>query len=584
MKTRECWLVFLMTATFAASGVVSAGESEGPLAEAVASQTELLAGVCVQIGGSEELTARLAANPKLVLHRLDDNPGVVDRLQRRFRNSRQGATVLVEHWAQSYLPHADNSVNRIIAADPKGVSRDEIIRVLVPGGTAALGTGEQQTQMEKPWPEAMGQWTHQWSAADGALASEDRMIGVPQGLQWLAGPMFAMAGRKSSTQSLVSAAGRNFYVTQNVLENVGRSDMDQYLVARDAFNGIIQWVRRWDGPFVRGDGETNPRLVGSADTLYAVGREGLLAVNAHDGETRKSVDLAPVPDKLVFSGGLLLAQSPDGVLAFDEPLEAPRWEFRDRTVHGTVVSGERTLLLVSGRSKSGEFRHELVCLDLPTGETLWRTDTSPHVTSQEVRINFAQQELVALVARGSLHVFAVDTGKHLWSASTDARAGKRYVDERYVGHFYRHGLVWLLAENSPRTRDGQKVWLGLDPKTGKQQRVLQTRGQWPRSAAPAKMGCSLLIALDRYIMVPRQSTFIDFQTGEKHSFKFTRGGCGLGFVPANGLVYSQPHACGCFSEAMRGAWHDDLLWVVYFSAHEVWQGEKQSIYLARVRV
>ena len=30
------------------------------------------------------------------------------------------------------------------------------------------------------------------------------------------------------------------------------------------------------------------------------------------------------------------------------------------------------------------------------------------------------------------------------------------------------------------------------------------------------------------------------------------------------------------------AWHDGFLWVVYFSAHEVWQGKKQSIYLAKV--
>ena len=66
------------------------------------------------------------------------------------------------------------------------------------------------------------------------------------------------------------------------------------------------------------------------------------------------------------------------------------------------------------------------------------------------------------------------------------------------------------------------------------------------------MGCQALIASDRYIMIPRQATFVDFETGEKLSFKFTRGGCGLGFVPANGLVYSHPHACGCYSDALRG--------------------------------
>ncbi|MGE0759559.1 MAG: PQQ-binding-like beta-propeller repeat protein, partial [Pirellulaceae bacterium] len=124
--------------------------------------------------------------------------------------------------------------------------------------------------------------------------------------------------------------------------------------------------------------------------------------------------------------------------------------------------------------------------------------------------------------------------------------------ERYVGHFYRRGLVWMLDHNSPREPDGQNVWLGLEPTTGAVVRELKTQGEWPRTDTPAKMGCQLLIASDQYIMIPRQATYIDFETGGKLPFKFVRGGCGLGFVPANGLVYSHPHACGCFSEAIRG--------------------------------
>lgn len=75
----------------------------------------------------------------------------------------------------------------------------------------------------------------------------------------------------------------------------------------------------------------------------------------------------------------------------------------------------------------------------------------------------------------------IDTGEHLWSVTTEARPGKTYVDERYVGHFYQHGLVWLLAKNSPRTSDGQNVWRGLGPRTGQERRVLRTQGEHPHA-------------------------------------------------------------------------------------------------------
>jgi outer membrane protein assembly factor BamB len=510
------------------------------------------AGLCVQIGGSNELTEHLAASPRLLLHRLEPDADRVSQLRERFQAGRKRAFVLIEHWTRPFLPHAENSVNLLLAADLRDIPQSEIERVLVPGGVALIGTGEGQRRIEKPRPDGMGEWTHQWSSAHGGLLSEDRTVGIPQGVQWLTGPLFAMAGRKSSTQSLVSAGGRNFYVTQNVLENVGQSKMDQYLVARDAYNGMIHWMRPWEGPFVKGSGETNPRMVASAHTLYAVGPEGLLAINTADGEIRKSVPLESSPDKLVLAGSLLLAQSPQGVIAFDPDLDRVQWEFSGKTTHGTVVNGERVLLVVSSRDKDGDHRHELTCLDLNSGELRWQADTRPHVSARQVRINFAEDDVVAMQAHGSLHLFAVDSGEHLWSKKTEARPGKGYVDERFVGHFYRQGLVWMLLENSPRKRDGQSHWVGLDPRTGKQRETLATQGEWPRTAAPAKMGCQLMVALDDYIAIPRQATFVDFRTGEKHPFKFLRGGCGLGLVPANGLVYSHPHACGCFSEAIRG--------------------------------
>lgn len=509
-------------------------------------------GLCVQIGIDATLTEPLLSHDKLVLHCLDENPENVDWLKRKLANDRSRASVIAEHWTKKKLPHADNICNFVVILHPEAVNRDEVLRVLRPGGSAFFREGESYSHILKPWPTGMDSWNHQWHAAGGGLTTEDRFVGVPQGVQWLSGPLFAMAGRKSSTQSLVSANGINFYITQNVMENFGRKEMAQYLVARDAFNGLTLWQRPWTGPFVTGNGETNPRIVTSKDQLYIAGNDQIHALETRTGKLISQAPLSHPADKLALAGEILYVQSDNGITAFSKDLDSRLWQFREAKTSGMVIVGNRLLLLVSGRSSDGRFQHELLSLDPRTGKRNWRTDTQPQVAMARVRINFAEDGFAALQAHGSLHVYSSENGKHLWTKKTEARPGKSYVDERFVGHFYRHGLVWMLVENSPREPTGQNTWVGLNPSTGKTERKLTTKGTWPLTANPAKMGCQLLIASDRYIMIPRQATFIDFQSGEKLPFKFTRGGCGLGFVPANGLVYSHPHACGCFSEAIRG--------------------------------
>lgn len=531
------------------SSLTSAGE-----AASASLQPEIrdFAGLCVQFGIRKGLSHELAENPHLIVHSLDPRADVVEQFRRWCLQADARATVVAEHWRRPVLPHADNIVNVLIVEDSSAIDRREAMRVVSPGGRAYFREGDSYRRVDKPRPAEIDEWTHQWQAADGALTSRDQQVGVPQGIRWLAGPLFAMAGRKSSTQSLVSAGGRNFYVTQNVLENIGRPEMLQYLVARDAFNGVVLWQKHWTGPFVTGNGETNPRLAASSDRLYIVGTNAVAALDARNGEEIARTPADRASDKLALADQLVLVQSPGGVTAFERDLDSIRWEFRDRTTTGMVVANDQVLLLVTGRSADGAFQHDLVCLNLKSGEPVWRTNTQPQVSASRLRINFANGEFVALQSHGFLHLYSAADGRHLWSQTTDARPGKTYVDERFVGHFFQHGLVWMLRENSPRESEGQNVWVGLDPHTGEIERELRTTGSWPRTATPAKMGCQLLIASDRFIMIPRQATFIDFETGAKLPFKFTRGGCGLGFVPANGLVYSHPHACGCFSEAVRG--------------------------------
>jgi outer membrane protein assembly factor BamB len=509
-------------------------------------------GLCVQLGGGT-LEESLESAKQYFIHRLDHDEPRVRRWRKQLVDGGHYGAITIEHWTNTQLPYVDNLANLVVVASDFEVDASEVERITAPGGVVIYRLEEGEREWRKPVPAAVDEWTHQWHGPSGSVTSRDRTIGVPTGIQWLQGPLFAMANRKSSTQSLVSAGGRNFYVTQNVVENLSLPDdviKPQFLVARDAYNGLMLWKRPWLGPSVTGDGETNARLVADAERLWLVTEHGLMTLAAASGETLWEHDLPTPATKLARLDGRLIAEFESGIQCYEEG--ELLWAFRDTNLHGTVGSGGRLFTLVVGRNRDGSFKNHLVCLDVQSGELQWRIDTQPWTETRHLQISFAQDNYVGLQAHGHFHVFSADDGRHLWSRATDARPGKDYVDERFVGHLYQNGLIWLLAENSVRQSDGQNVWLALNPKTGELQRRLETVGLWPRTATPAKMGCQLIMATDRYIMIPRQATFIDFETGDKLDFKFIRGGCGLGFVPANGLVYSHPHACGCFSEAIRG--------------------------------
>jgi outer membrane protein assembly factor BamB len=509
------------------------------------------AGLCVEIGGDAwEETVQLAE--RYVVHRLDRDPERVARWQRSLTEAGLYGRVVVEHWEHEHLPHADRLANLLIVREPSPVQQAEFERVLAPGGGLEDHRGAETQRSRKSNDHPSHWWTHQWRDATGNLATETSDIGIPTGLQWIDGPLFAMAGRKTSTQSLVSAAGRNFYITQNVPENLlaGAESAVQMLVARDAFNGLELWRRPWPGENTTVDGETNPRLVATADRLWLAGPTTILGIDPATGQTQVTIPVGGPVSSLSLLDQLLLVQLPQQVVG----IEGDRLVWRRQAPGLQALAGqpEQLVLLTRRRDRDGSFGHHLTSLHPADGQPLWQVDVRPQTEVRQLRIAWLDQQTIGLTAEGQLHQYRAADGRHLWSRTTEARPGKAYVDERFVGHHSIGGRVWLLAENSPRDLLGQKRWLQLDPLTGEELGQLTTSGPWPETAAPAKLGCQRILASSDFFMIPRQATFVDVASGQKHSFKFLRGGCGLGFVPANGLIYTHPHACGCFSEALRG--------------------------------
>ncbi len=509
------------------------------------------AGLCVELGGdSVDQTIELAS--LYVVHRLDRDPQRVARWQQQLTALGLYGRVVVEHWEHGHLPHADRLANLLVVREQIAVQQSELERVLAPGGTLEDHRGKEPRRFRTATDDASRWWTHQWRDASGNLATDTAEVGIPTGLQWIDGPLFAMAGRKTSTQSLVSAAGRNFYVTQNVPENLlaGAESAVQMLVARDAFNGLELWRRPWPGENTTVDGETNPRLVATADRLWVAGPATILGIDPATGQTQVSIPVGGPIASLSLLDHRLLVQLQEQVIA----IEQDRLVWRRRTPGLQALAGqpEQLVLLTRRRHRDGRFGHHLTSIRPSDGQTDWQVDIRPQTEVRQLRIAWVDHHAIGLTAEGQLHQYRADDGMHLWSRTTEARPGKAYVDERFVGHHSVGGSVWLLTETSPRDLLGQKRWLQLDPLTGAELGELNSSGPWPETASPAKLGCQRILASPDFFMIPRQATFVELASGQKHSFKFLRGGCGLGFVPANGLIYTHPHACGCFSEALRG--------------------------------
>jgi hypothetical protein len=239
----------------------------------------------VIVGGGENAASLIALHREgnYLIHRWDTDAARVERLRQAIQSQHAYGPISVERLTGDTFPYLDNLANLVVCHGDGGVSQQEALRVLVPGGTAVFCDSGADRLVSKPARPGTDEWTHPWHGPDGGLVTRERDIEPPTGLQWIAGPLFAMAGRKSSTQSVVSANGRNFYVTQNVAENVGLAEKSQFLVARDAYNGLCLWQRPWAGPDVRGNGELNPRLAAMGDHVYLGVDGGLEILSAATG-------------------------------------------------------------------------------------------------------------------------------------------------------------------------------------------------------------------------------------------------------------------------------------------------------------
>lgn len=532
-------LIFLSGAS-----VVFAGSRGERLAKDILRSAGVKGGLVVHLGcGSGKLTAALRANERYVVHGLDSDAADVKKARKYIRSQGLYGPVSVERLEGKRLPYAENLVNLVVTRKPLSVPMSEIMRVLCPNGVVYVNQSGNWTKKVKPWPKDIDEWSHYLHGPDNNAVAKDTEINPPTRMQWKSDPMWCRShdGVASSIATMVSAAGRLFYVLDEGMIGQPKLPNDWTLVARDAFNGVLLWKRDRTSTKKR-------TLVASGDRLYTtLGHRAPLAVlDAATGETIRTCDETGYVDEIVSIDGIVVVRARNEkkqrrsagkgqyVLAVNPENGRVLWDQPVSNMLGTSLAA----------SDGRVFYHtgnELVALDLQDGKELWRTEDKAGRRDHVVVYGGA-----ALVASGHVEAFAVEDGKRLWKGM-----GNRSRGGKIPGLFGAQGLVWTAWSNhGPRTflwEPVEEIREGIDPRTGKVKRKVSAK----RLVTPGHhIRCYPPKATENYLLLNKRGVeFFDLQ-GENHMrHNWLRAPCRHGMFPANGLTYMPPHQCFCYPGA-----------------------------------
>lgn len=206
-------------------------------------------GLVVHVGcGNGKLTAELLLSNKYLIQGLDTDPEQVAAARKHIHSRGKYGQVSVRQFDGRCLPYAGNSVNLLIISRPFSIDRDEIHRVLRPGGVVMFLDGENgaaRNKVAKPWPDEIDDWSHWRHGPDANPVAKDRIVDTPRHIQWVDTPRWQTHHNTTpSLNAMVSGGGRMFYIVNEAEAGIRGLPGKWRLVSRDAFNGVLLWKRK----------------------------------------------------------------------------------------------------------------------------------------------------------------------------------------------------------------------------------------------------------------------------------------------------------------------------------------------------
>ncbi len=509
----------------------------------------------------------------------------------------------VSAWDGKRLPFAERVVNALVAAGPDAASDEEVRRVLAPRGLWVKADGATAA----PVPEALDEWTHFLYDASGNAVSRDREVATPRSFRWYAPPFHLRSHNwGASFLGLVTGGGRIFHFLDEgsfLLEEGGLAERWS-LVARDAFNGALLWKRPLDGygqtffeevgsqptsdNIWRSPLSINRRMVVHGGRLYAAlsYRKGPLSVlDAATGKTLREIDLGGIVDEIIADGPLVVCR-------VRAEIDMPENKFtpslaRAKAMEAEGVPKDKAKGELQGRLLDhlrGKKNERVAAVDAESGKVLWQRD-APVVAHQALAM---AEGKVVYHNYEALTALDAKTGAPAWEFANPATDRNRFGSRGSLGALLitEKRVVWASAACGGGVcldlATGQKVW--ANPRFSQQGGFgfpLATRVvngviwfdtasglslasgenvKGPDLAGMLKRGhhvrCFPGKATERFLITPmRGAEFVDLK-GEEHMINdWIRGTCSLGNLPANGLFYTTPDPCACYSGAKVNGFH-----------------------------
>jgi hypothetical protein len=283
-----------------------------PAFAGVVEDSGIKGGIVVQVGCKKaESLAGLLVSEKYLVHGLDVNEKRISRIRRSLRSDGMYGKVSAAVFDGKNLPYADNLVNLLVIKDPQcQVHKEEMLRVLVPGGVAMVGG----KRIRKPVPPSIDEWTHFLHGADNNAVANDTVVAAPKTIQWVAGPKWGRSHEEAASVSgMVSTNGRVFAVIDEAPNISIRFMPDWNLVARDAFNGTLLWKRKiplWSDHlrhFRAGPAHLPRRLVAVGDKVFVtLGLDAPVStLDAATGDTIKVLEGTERTEEIAVDGDVV---------------------------------------------------------------------------------------------------------------------------------------------------------------------------------------------------------------------------------------------------------------------------------------
>jgi len=572
------------------------GNPQEQKARQILDTTGVKGGLIVQVGcGDGRLTAALRANDSYLVHGLDVDAAKVKQARKHIKSLGLEGSVSVDTFDGKQLPYIGNLVNLVVAEDLDDVPMVEVMRVLAPQGVAYVQRDGKWIKTVKPWPDDIDEWTHFLHGPDGNAVAQDDVVGFPYHIQWIGSPIHSRDHELATSMDvMVSAAGRVFYIIDE-----GPTAMPHwlpsrwYLVARDAFNGVVLWKRplsTWQPHLVHGrkslPADMWRRLVAAENEVYVTttifGK--VSALNPETGQTIKTYEGTERTEEIIYENGILylVASTSEPEQIDRRQLATMRMEQDKKRIMAAKADTGKILwtkededtkgvhpLTLALKDKRLFFQNtkQIVCLESDTGNVLWRYSrpsvysrpgyaTPTLVVYDDVVLSADRVTKQAAGKKGAkakspdseLIALSAESGNELWRCECGENVGAGVdifvAPAASFGEAKRRGLVWV-GEN-PRRGDSDYNH-GRDLHTGEIKKSFSHEEDWPTWHHHR---CYRDKATEKYILAGRTGIeFVDLDSGELTTHHWIRGICEYGIMPCNGLIYSPPDQCACYIES-----------------------------------